>query len=316
MDTTIAIAQVLLPSGLLFWQGISPAKSQIGWGLKTLLVLGYLFMIALAGLWLSVPWWISYLYFGVWLVIAIVTWRSMQQLSRLPNSSIWGWARVLICGVLSGLFWALALHILTGYQLPAASPIALNFPLKNGTYYVASGGSNEFLNAHLDLVRSKRLQELKGTMYAVDIVKLNALGFRATAWSPSDLTQYAIFGDPLYAPCEGVVLQSANMMPDMSPPAVDSKHETGNFVMLQCDQSKAAILMAHLKQGSVKVAVGDRVSTSQQLGEIGNSGESGEPHLHIHAQRLGTTAAALDGDPLPITFANRYLVRNARFESL
>lgn len=52
MDTTIAIAQVLLPSGLLFWQGISPAKSQIGWGLKTLLVLGYLFMIALAGLWL------------------------------------------------------------------------------------------------------------------------------------------------------------------------------------------------------------------------------------------------------------------------
>ncbi len=54
MDMTIAIAQVLLPFGLLFWQGISPAKSQIGWILKTHLVLGYLFIIAQAGLWLSI----------------------------------------------------------------------------------------------------------------------------------------------------------------------------------------------------------------------------------------------------------------------
>jgi len=39
---TIAIAQVLLPFDLVFWQGISPAKSQIGWGLKTVLVLAIL----------------------------------------------------------------------------------------------------------------------------------------------------------------------------------------------------------------------------------------------------------------------------------
>ncbi len=311
MDTTIAIAQILIPLCLLFWQGISPAKSQIGWGLKTVLVMGYLVAIALAGLWLSIPWWIPYLYLSIWLVIAIVTSRSIGQQSRFPKHSIWAWTQVLVCGVTAGLFWAIALHIWTGYQPPAISQVALNFPLKNGIYYVANGGNNELLNAHLDLVRSKRLQELRGTSYAVDIVKLNAIGYRATGWSPSDPAQYAIFGEPLYAPCDGVVLQSANTMPDMSPPKLDRQHEKGNFVMLQCNQGKAVILMAHLKQGSVKVVNGDRVSTSQQLGEIGNSGDSGEPHLHIHAQRLGSDAAALDGEPLPMTFANRYLVRNA-----
>lgn len=46
MDMTIPIAQLLLPVGLLIWQGRSQATSQIGWGLKTALVLGYLVAIA------------------------------------------------------------------------------------------------------------------------------------------------------------------------------------------------------------------------------------------------------------------------------
>jgi Peptidase family M23 len=315
MDITMSIAQLLIPVGLLIWQGKSPANSQIGWGLKTVLVLGYLVAIALAGLWLAIPWWVSYLYLGLWLVLAIVSSRSIRQQSRFPKSSIWAWTRVLFCGILAGLFWAVALHVWTGYQPPSVSPVALTFPLKNGTYYVANGGSNELLNSHLDLVRSKRLQELRGTMYAVDIVKLNPIGLRAQGLSPPDPAQYAIFGDPLYAPCDGVVLQSVNAMPDMSPPTVNREHEKGNFVMLQCNQDKAVIAMAHLRKGSVKVAMGDRVSTGQPLGEIGNSGESGEPHLHIHAQRLGSNATALDGEPLPMTFADRYLVRNVRVES-
>lgn len=315
MDITIAIAQILIPFGLLIWQGKSPAKSWIGWGLKTALVLGYLVAIALAGLWLAIPWWMPYVYLGIWLILAIVTGRSLRQLSRSPKSSILSWARVLFCGILAGLFWAVVFHIWTGYQPPTIGPVDLSFPFKKGTYYVANGGSNELLNSHLDLIKSKRLQELRGTMYAVDIVKLNGIGLRARGLSPSDPAQYEIFGDPLYAPCEGVVLQSANTMPDMSPPQLDRQHEKGNFVMLQCDRGKAVIAMAHLKKGSVKVAAGDRVSTGQQIGEIGNSGDSGEPHLHIHAQQLGSNAAELDGAPLPMTFANRYLVRNTRVES-
>lgn len=39
---------------------------------------------------------------------------------------------------------------------------------------------------------------------------------------------------------------------------------------------------AHLRRGSLRVAVGDAVRAGQVVGELGNSGNSTEPHLHFH----------------------------------
>ena len=50
------------------------------------------------------------------------------------------------------------------------------------------------------------------------------------------------------------------------------------------------------------------------IAEVGNSGNSGEPHLHIHAQRPGPPAAPLGGEPLPITLGGRSPVRGDRIE--
>lgn len=41
---------------------------------------------------------------------------------------------------------------------------------------------------------------------------------------------------------------------------------------------------AHLKKGSVKVKVGDKVSCGQLLGYVGSSGKSARPHLHFEVQ--------------------------------
>ena len=51
------------------------------------------------------------------------------------------------------------------------------------------------------------------------------------------------------------------------------------------------------------------------LGRVGNSGNTGEPHLHVHAQRPGSTIAPLSGEPVPIRLGGRYLVRNDRVHS-
>jgi hypothetical protein len=48
------------------------------------------------------------------------------------------------------------------------------------------------------------------------------------------------------------------------------------------------------------------------VGQVGNSGNSHEPHLHVHAQRPAQRGALLSGDPLPIHFDGRYLARNDR----
>jgi hypothetical protein len=45
------------------------------------------------------------------------------------------------------------------------------------------------------------------------------------------------------------------------------------------------------------------------IGRVGNSGNTTEPHLHIHATDPGT------GRAVPITFHGRSLTRNSLFRS-
>jgi hypothetical protein len=60
------------------------------------------------------------------------------------------------------------------------------------------------------------------------------------------------------------------------------------------------------------VRAGDSVAVGEPLGRVGNTGNTGEPHLHIHAQRPGTQDAPLSGGPLPIRFGATYPSRNTR----
>ena len=75
------------------------------------------------------------------------------------------------------------------------------------------------------------------------------------------------------------------------------------------------VVMAHFTRGSVLLRAGDWVQVGQKLAEVGNSGANDEPHLHIHAQRPGTRDAPISGDPLPVRFDARFLVRSDRIVS-
>jgi len=59
------------------------------------------------------------------------------------------------------------------------------------------------------------------------------------------------------------------------------------------------VVLAHLRRGSVRVHSGQRVRAGQLLGRVGNSGNSSEPHLHVHAQDTPDLSA---GTGLPIVF--------------
>jgi murein DD-endopeptidase MepM/ murein hydrolase activator NlpD len=100
--------------------------------------------------------------------------------------------------------------------------------------------------------------------------------------------------------------------PDLRPPRADREHLAGNHVMLRC--ADADVLLGHLRPGSLQAALGARVRVGDRLAEVGNSGNTGEPHLHIHAQRPGPSGAPVGGDPLHISFDGRFLVRGGRVE--
>jgi murein DD-endopeptidase MepM/ murein hydrolase activator NlpD len=70
------------------------------------------------------------------------------------------------------------------------------------------------------------------------------------------------------------------------------------------------VLLAHMGTGSVLVRPGQGVTTGQALGVIGNSGNTSEPHLHVHAERGGRPGAWGEGEGVPILFEGKFLCRN------
>ena len=61
---------------------------------------------------------------------------------------------------------------------------------------------------------------------------------------------------------------------------------------------------------ALRVRAAASVAAGDWLGLVGNSGNTGEPHLHIQAQGRGPAEAPLRGDPRPIQFNCRFPVRN------
>ncbi|SCF81297.1 Peptidase family M23 [Streptomyces sp. Ncost-T6T-2b] len=55
----------------------------------------------------------------------------------------------------------------------------------------------------------------------------------------------------------------------------------GNHVILDLGDGTYAVY-AHARRGSLRVKAGDTVRAGQQIARCGNSGNSSEPHLHVH----------------------------------
>jgi hypothetical protein len=143
--------------------------------------------------------------------------------------------------------------------------------------------------------------------YALDIVELNLAGARAWGIHPAALERYVIFRQTIHSPCEGTVAAALDGLPDLIPPAADREHPAGNHIVISCEG--VDVLLAHMRNGSVAVRAGDRVIAGQPLGAVGNTGNTSEPHLHIHAVRAGSKEA-LEGDGVPILFEGMFPVRN------
>lgn len=66
--------------------------------------------------------------------------------------------------------------------------------------------------------------------------------------------------------------------------------------------------LAHLQKGSVRVETGDPVKMGQSIALVGNSGNTSEPHLHIHA------VDPTSGKAIPLTIDGLTPARNRIFE--
>lgn len=302
-------AQALLPLGMLAWVGWGRQSSRMAWALGILLTGAWIVAIALAGIWLVLPWYLPVVY-GCLLALAAV--RSLRLVRSRPAwpAGPWAIAGTALAGVALAAAIAVAIGALAGRRMPDGG-VELAPPLRNGTYLVANGGSNVLVSAHVATLREiPRFRPWRGQSYGVDLVRVGPAGLRAHGLQPKEPAEYLIFGDTVVAPCAGRVIAAVDGLTDLPVPEMDRAHMAGNHVVLEC--GTVWILLAHLRRGSVRVAVGSAAVLGEPLGLVGNTGNTGEPHLHIHAQTPGTAAMPMGGEPVPVTFGGRYLVRSQR----
>lgn len=101
----------------------------------------------------------------------------------------------------------------------------------------------------------------------------------------SKLDDYGIYGAKVMAPASGTVVSINNDEKDLVPGSDDFQSMAGNHIYLRLDETGTFLVLAHLKKGSIKVKEGQHVNEGEFLAQVGNSGSSSEPHLHIHHQR-------------------------------
>jgi Peptidase family M23 len=312
----IALAQTLIPLAAILWLWLGRPLSLPDMALRIVAAMALIFAVAQAGLWLAMPRAIVMVLAGLLVLAAIAAYRryAASAVAPLANGMMtWAVRALTLAGAIVGI--AVSAIAVIG-QGPVSPTIDLAFPFEEGRYLVVSGGTTSLINPHVATLSTGHA-DWRGQSYAVDLVRIDRLGFRThksiPLTRPSDPAAYRIFGTTVIAPCSGSIDAVQDGLPDMAVPDRDRSALAGNHVRLRCAAN--IILLAHLRRGSIIVQPGQLVAKGAVIGQVGNSGQSDEPHLHIHAQRAPAAGAApLSGAPVAIRFENRRPVRNTQFE--
>jgi hypothetical protein len=190
--------------------------------------------------------------------------------------------------------------------------IVIRRPLAGDGWLVASGCCKP--NIHRDeriAIDGARIETAE--TFAVDWAKVK--GERIFDGEGRRVEQYYGFGETVLAVADGSVVSVHDGMSDATPfvaMAPKSKSDYGgNNVMLKIAPN-VFVWYAHLRQGSLKVKVGDAVKAGAPIAQLGDTGPSEGPHLHLG---LLDKPDPFAGRSLPFVFDSFTLVGAVDFDA-
>jgi Peptidase family M23 len=302
----LAFQALIVPAALILWLWRRQSKTKLDWLLRLSITGTYVVDMVLRAPWSRVSLHLRWIFLAALIAAAVISFGRARDTPFYMRNGVWWWLSLGGRALLMAIF---VLWILLTFQARtyAGEALAIAAPLRGGRYVVDNGGSNPLLNYH---------SESGGPQtYALDISQASALGARAQGVLPRRLERYAIFGDTVYSPISGTVVAAVDGLPDLTPPEMDPSQPAGNHVWVRA--GNVYLLLAHLKNGSVRVRPGEAVSAGESIGQVGNSGNTSEPHLHIHAVRIEGEVSPDKllrlGEPVPLLIEGRFLSRNSTF---
>jgi len=268
-------------------QGPQPTPSRLWRVLRLfpltimLLTLGLLLGLFLVGdLWKITAWYLLQFVPPLLGLISLIT-MIIYAIAKRRTSRLWTITTLLAMLSLSPailLVQPVAYPASLDSTTPAATVrLPANVPLK-----VAWGGDKVETNYHASVPDQR---------WAYDMVVEPYLT------GSSNLEDYGCYGVPVVAPASGPIVVAHDGEPDETPGQLSNNTQapTGNYVVVQLETG-TYLVIAHLKPGSIVVKKGDTIEEGQEIGQCGNSGNTSEPHIHIHHQRQ-------DPAVFPVNFA-------------
>lgn len=163
-------------------------------------------------------------------------------------------------------------------------PLVIGPPLRGEGWVALSGMSNTSLHRRTLVVVDGKARIAQ--RFAADWTRIGADGL-AFRGDPSKNANWSAYGAEVLAVADSVVADVKDGVPENDPTSekkavpIDLETVGGNYVILDLGGGRFAFY-AHLRPGSIRVRVGDRVRRGRVLALLGNSGNSDAPHLHFH----------------------------------
>lgn len=172
-------------------------------------------------------------------------------------------------------------------------PTPIEFPVPSGIWYAegAPGSNSYHTRALFPFSEPKYDEQQQGYLfgnnpqrYAIDYALLvDGLPYENDG---SQLEDWYCYGLPILAARGGTVIYTKDGIPDNQTPfeldyTTGLDNATGNVVYIEHEDGTIGNY-SHMIPNSILVKKGDTVYAGQQVGRLGNSGNSFAPHLHMH----------------------------------
>ena len=308
--------QICVVGLTLIWFALSRRRSDKDLGLKIIAIAIFLIALGLGSIWVYPPYWALALIGFVFCAVSVFKWKQTAP-NKYHTAPI---ARTLFSNLPVLIILPLGLYIgIQGFlghrQNAAGLSLDLSPPFTpDQRACVMSGGLNSLVNQH-NFGSSEPVNI--GQIYGLDIIRLGPAGFRTRPEfrldpKPSDYRAYNMFDTQVYAPCAGQVVWMENNRIEQAIGTSDKDWTSGNGVTLACGDIH--VKLSHMKMGSLLVKHGDWVEPGAPLGRIGNSGNTEEPHLHLHAETVIEPGNPwVHGEPVHMRFNGKLMARGDCF---
>lgn len=190
--------------------------------------------------------------------------------------------------------------------VPILSP-----PFRSGIWLAGDGPSNS--SNHRRSIFAIDGHIYSPEVFAIDWIKVGPNGDSHHDGTASNENWWG-FGEPVLAVADGEITEVVDGIADNVPrqlPPVTLDNIAGNHVILQIAPDRY-VTYAHLRNGSIKVKLHDRVRRGDVLALLGNSGNTTGAHLHL---QVSNRNSAVESRGIPFVLPSfTYLGPGADYE--